>query len=362
MKFLIVAFHPRSMTPYAKQYENAIIKAGYRYDILFWDRFSNAPLEKRANEFIFHKVCTLGGNRLKKIYPFYLFRKVVKNIINKGNYNKIIILNTMPGFLLHDILLKKYSNKYIFDIRDYTYEKYKPYLHVVQHLIDQSFFTTISSRGFKKFLGENHKIIVNHNISNEENILDRPTLSRNKQDIIIGFVGAVRYFNENLALIKSVQTSSRFRLTFAGRQNSDCPLKEECEENNYRNVSFSGAFTNDEKPNLYKNIDMINSVFGNQSLDVITLLPNRLYDALIFKKPIIATKGTYLAEVVSKNNLGPVLDDSRGYTAEAYQQELAAYVDNFLPEEFIKNANQLLDNVKKEQQVFHEKIAEFVNQ
>lgn len=78
MKFLIVAFHPRSMTPYAKQYENAIIKAGYRYDILFWDRFSNAPLEKRANEFIFHKVCTLGGNRLKKYTRFICSGKLLR--------------------------------------------------------------------------------------------------------------------------------------------------------------------------------------------------------------------------------------------------------------------------------------------
>ena len=33
MKFLIIAFHPRSMTPYAKQYEDAISKAGHEYDI-----------------------------------------------------------------------------------------------------------------------------------------------------------------------------------------------------------------------------------------------------------------------------------------------------------------------------------------
>ena len=88
------------MTPYARQYEEAIIAAGHEYDIVFWDRFSNAPMEKRENEFIFHRVCSLGGNRLKKIYPFYLFRKNIKRLIEKGNYDKIIILNTMPGFLL----------------------------------------------------------------------------------------------------------------------------------------------------------------------------------------------------------------------------------------------------------------------
>ena len=161
MKFLIIAFHPRSMTPYAKQYEDAILKAGYGYDILFWDRFSNAPLEKRDNEFIFHRVCTLGGNRLKKIYPFFLFRKNVKKIIREGQYNKIIILNTMPGFLLHDIFLKQYRNRFILDIRDYTYEKYNFYLNTVHKLIDASFFSTISSQGFKSFLGKNDKLILN---------------------------------------------------------------------------------------------------------------------------------------------------------------------------------------------------------
>lgn len=53
MKFLIVAFHPRSMTPYAQQYEDIIVKYGYDYDILFWDRFSNGPLEKMVINLFF---------------------------------------------------------------------------------------------------------------------------------------------------------------------------------------------------------------------------------------------------------------------------------------------------------------------
>ena len=180
MKFLIIAFHPRSMTPYAKQYEDAILKAGYNYDILFWDRFSNAPLEKKNNEFIFHRICTLGGNRLKKVYPFYLFRKTLTRIIANGKYDKIVILNTMPGFLLHDILLNQYKDRFILDIRDYTYEKFSFYLNTVHQLIRNSYFTTISSRGYKLFLGDNDKIIVNHNISNLEQLEDKPTLIKDK--------------------------------------------------------------------------------------------------------------------------------------------------------------------------------------
>lgn len=360
MKFLIVAFHPRSMTPYAQQYEDIIKKNGHDYDILFWDRFSNGCLEKKKNQFIFHRICTLGGNRLKKIYPFYLFRKTVKKIIKEGGYDKIIVLNTMPGVLLHDILVKKYANNYIFDIRDYTYEKYKFYLHVVHDLIKHSFFTAISSRGFKTFLGESDKFVVNHNISNLEDACEEPTLYREKKPVTIGFVGAVRYFEENVALIKSIQNSDSIKLKFIGRQNNDCLLDAYCKQNKYINVSFLGEFDNKEKPLIYSTIDIINSVFGNQSLDVITLLPNRLYDALIFKKPILATRGTYLAKVVSENDIGLVLDDSKTYTVEQSQKKLLNYVASFDSKKFVENANRLLCSVKREQDIFHEKISEFV--
>lgn len=89
----------------------------------------------------------------------------------------------MPGFLLHDILLSKYSNNYILDIRDYTYEKYGFYLRIIHKLINNSSFTAISSRGFKKFLGESDKLVVNHNISNLEDACDKPTLYEHKSQL-----------------------------------------------------------------------------------------------------------------------------------------------------------------------------------
>lgn len=359
MRFLIVAFHPRSMTPYAKQYEDAIIKAGYDYDILFWDRFSNAPLEKKRNEFIFHRICTLGGNRLKKLYPFYLFRKILKKLIANGKYNKIIILNTMPGFLLHDILLKQYCRKYILDIRDYTYEKYGFYLRTVHQLIDNSFFTAISSRGFKRFLGDKDKMVVNHNISNFENIEGIPSLTKDKKVINIGFVGAIRYFDENIALIQNLPPSN-YHFVYHGLEIADCHLEEFCKNKNLSNVEFAGAFKNEEKHTLYKEIDIINSLYGNLTMEVQSELPNRLYDALIFKKPIITTEGTYLTEVVEKYGIGFSLPGSQNYNKNEYRKKIEEYVKNFEPTMFTNNAENLLKIVIKEQKIFHDRIDDFV--
>lgn len=360
MKFLIIAFHPRSMTPYAQQYEDIIKKYGYNYDILFWDRFSDGPLEKNGNQFVFHCICTLGGNRIRKIYPFYLFRKTLKKIIEKENYDKIIVLNTMPGFLLQDILLKRYSNNYILDIRDYTYEKYGFYLRVVHKLINNSFFTAISSRGFKMFLGENDKLVVNHNISNLDNICDKPTLYKFKTPITIGFVGAIRYFDENIALIKSMQDLQNIYLLYVGRQLSDCHLDTYCKRNKYNQIKFLGEFKNKEKSKIYKGIDLINSLYGNKSMEVRFALPNRLYDALIFKKPILTTQGTYLSEVVLKHSIGLALSNSQIYTPKEYQNIISEYINNFDSQKFLNNANNLLEIVKKEQCIFHKRIEEFV--
>ncbi|WP_297039094.1 glycosyltransferase [uncultured Dialister sp.] len=360
MKFLIIAFHPRSMTPYAKQYEDAISKAGHEYDIFLWDRFSNGSLEKLGNEFIFHRICTLGGNKLKKIYPFYLFRNTVKKIIKEGKYDKIIVLNTMPGFLLHDVLLKQYKNRFLLDIRDYTYEKISFYLKVVHQLIDSSFFTTISSRGFEKFLGENKKIILNHNISNLDKVEKYPSLDRNNKKITIGFVGAVRYYDENIALIESFKQSSRFNLAFYGREASDCHLEEYCKNHQIKNIEFSGAFQNEEKPTLYKKIDIINSLYGNQKIEVLSALPNRLYDALIFKKPLIVTEGTYLAEIVEKYGIGISLPGSQVHNGKIYEEKISEYVSGFNKRQFTINANQLLEKVNNEQERFHHEIDKFV--
>ena len=355
MKFLIIAFHPQSMTPYAKHYEKVIIKARYEYDIVFFDRFSNAPLEKKGNQFIFHRICTLGGNRLKKLYPFYLFRKTVKRIIKAGKYDKIIVLNTMPGFLLQDILIHSYPNKYIFDIRDYTYEKYTLYRDSVRKIISNSYFTAISSRGFMEFLGHSDKFVINHNITEYDGV-EEPVLSLDKkQKLTIGFVGAVRYFDVNKALVDCLSKSSGYQLLYVGRQNEDCNLQEYCQYNNYKNVYFQGTYSNEDKPQIYQSIDIINSIYGNYSKEVTTLMPNRLYDALLFKRPILVSKGTYLADIVQKYRIGLAVNDITNV-----ENEINRYIMDFDTDLFNTCANVLLSIVLKEQQEFYQKIGEFI--
>lgn len=101
---------------------------------------------------------------------------------------------------------------------------------------------------------------------------------------------------------------------------------------------------------------MINSLYGDFSLEVTTAIPNRLYDALIFKKPIIASKGTFLGEVVEKNRLGIAVE----LNIQSIKKEVNNYVQNFDKEEFIRNCNECLEKVIGEQNSFKYSIREFL--
>ena len=314
MKVLIVAFHSRSMTPYSELYENVIKDNNDSYNIIFWDRFSNNKLEQKGNEFIIHKVCSLSN-----------------------------------------VLISNYRGKYILDIRDYTYEKYKFYKKRVDNLVKNSFITTVSSFGFFRFLENNKKIYLNHNISNWDVFGFSDNELSKKPKIKIGFVGVVRYMKENMNLIRQMKNNGKYEFVYIGKTYPECNLEKTCKNENIENVTFKGEFNNKDKPEIYKDIDIINALYGNESLEVQTALPNKLYDAIVFKKPMIVSKGTYLSELVEKYKIGIAVDFK-----ENFYEVIEKYINEFNSHEFDKNANILLYKVLCDQKNIKEKVKYFI--
>ena len=263
MKIGIIGFIDKNKIPYLEFYEKEIQKENIEYNVIFWDRFNNFKSEKNNNEYTIHIKCIPGENKLKKIIPMFLFKSEVEKIIKREQYTHLIILTTIPGVLLSKTLLNKFKNKYILDIRDYTYEKYSFYKNIVEKLIKESYFTAISSEGFLKFLPRSEKIITCHNISNVNDIKYYGYDLRNKSNITIGFVGGVRYFKENCKLIDAFANNPKYKLEYIGEANSDCNFELYCKKKYITNVIVKGRFDNKDKPQIYEKIDLINAVYGN---------------------------------------------------------------------------------------------------
>lgn len=358
MNVLIVAFHSRSMTPYAKKYEEILKEKNIDYDILFWDRFSDGPLDKKGNTYTFHCICTLGGNRLKKFVPFYRFRKAVKDIIVKNNYDKIIILNTMPAVLINDVITQKYKNNFIFDIRDYTYEKIYFYKKIVNKIIKYSYFTAISSDGYREFLSEEgslSKLILNHNISNGECCVKWAKDIRNKKEIVLGYVGTIRYFKTNSKLIDIIKKgSNRIKLRYVGVFADSGKLKKFVDNNNYKDVEFIGEYNNREKPIIFKDIDIINAIYDNEEYNVTLSIPNKLYDCAIYKIPIIVSKNSFLSKIVEQYGLGLSIK-----LDNTLPKKLEDYISSFDCNQFNSNCDSFLKVVEYEEGLFKKRVSSF---
>lgn len=354
MKVLMISMFSREEVPYIKFYIDEMKKEKIDYDILFWNREYTAPITKTENEINFSLECKMGGQKYKKIFKMAKYANTIRKYAKGNQYTHVIVLTTVPGIFLFDILLKKYSKKYIYDIRDYTNESNNLYYAIEKKLIFNSAFTSISSKGFEQFLPD-YPYVVTHNISNESNVTNDTDDLKNKEKIVIGFVGNVRYPMENKELIKKMSVNSKFRMEYWGKSTVD--FDEFMKSKKYSDVQFHGKFVNEEKTSIYKEIDMINAIYGSSGLEVTTAIPNRFYDSIIFKKPIITSKNTYLGTLVEKYDIGLAVDIFN----EDIETSITNYIAKFDRTNFIQNCNTALENITEEQKYFSESIRKFLN-
>lgn len=348
----IVCFWDRAATPYLAKYEKMLQEQNLKYEVIFWKRMSESEIITVEHNYIsINLACT--GSKLQKIGSFLKWRTVAKKLIRDRNYDQLIVLSTIPAVLLYSTLIGKYREKYIFDIRDYTLEKNPFFKAVVMALVRSSCLTPISSKGYLRWLGESDKIMVNHNITIENQMLETCDY-RGKKVYNIGFVGNVRLDAQTRALLLSLKDCKYFEQYFYGRIVPGCDIEELKQTNNIRNLYLPGPFTVEDKPQIYENIDIINCVYANAAeerklpLGDSTPLPNRLYDAITFYRPMVASRGTYLAELIQEYHIGCCIN---GFEQSA-PEEILQYLLSFDRDSFVDGCNRLRQTVMEEEAAF----------
>ena len=153
-----------SLCPYLSKYVEICETLHMDYEVLFWNR-SNEVTSLPDNYLSFSYQSNLRQSKITKGLDFLKYKQWLDKQIKTRKYDKLIILTTLTGILMYDIL-KKYRGKYIFDIRDYSYEHIKVFYNMEKNVIKNSFFTCISSTGLQNFLPK-HNYLVTHNVQTE---------------------------------------------------------------------------------------------------------------------------------------------------------------------------------------------------
>lgn len=305
MKVGIIGFSEEKYMPYLIPYVRILGKLDIEYDLITWNRKESKNLEERDN--VKEISIKIGDSLFSKIIPFLKWKRQIKKIIESNNYDELIVLTTVPAVLLFSLLKNKYKKNFIFDIRDYTFEKHFWYRHVVNNIVNLSKITIISSAGFLNFIEKKNNIYIMHNISN---INQKPMCLRSEEyPIRISYLGIVDYYDANKKLINALFNNSEYMLFYIGKFYEKKNIKKYCEDKKITNVTFGGEYDEKEKVNLYDNCNFINAYYGVTDVSKY-LLPNKLYDCLLYKIPLIVANGTFLSSLVRDNNLGIVIDES----------------------------------------------------
>lgn len=301
MKVAVILGDNIHRAPYYYRYEKWLCDNHIDFDVIMWNR--EKVKENCKGNLIEFIMADEGNNKNPlKVFKFFAFSHFVKKTVKKNIYDKVIFLGlTGCAVTLEIAFFKKYYNrKYWLDIRDYHYEWFKPYYWLEKQAIDNAYFVALSSKGFERFLPK-HAYGYIHNIDPNMKDICAKFAKTSSDRIRISFIGNVRYYNENVALINSLKNDDRFLLQYFGPGSKK--IAEYCKDNNIENVHFEGPFKAEQTRGFYEKTDIINNVYGNTTLETLTALSNKLYYSIYLRLPIMVSPGTFMETVCKPYNI-----------------------------------------------------------
>lgn len=341
--------------PYIKRYIERLEKGQQDYKVFFWNRGSFEM--KLSDHYIYYdKSSELTISKIEKFRDFVKFRKWLTRQLSLYHCDKIIALSTLSGVFLGRYLYSG-KTKYMFDIRDYSYEHVKPFYAVEKKVIENSAVTVISSAGFKAFLPK-HNYIIAHNF-NRNDVVAGATFKKTEGKINFVWNGVMRYYEFQKQYLNALKNDPRFNIIFHGDGPELSLFKEYCASNGFENVVFTGAYDNSDKAELLRNAHILNNCYGHAKSaekKVKYAVPNRFYDGIIYHIPQIVEPEGYKSEWVKKAAVG------ENFAAnESFADKLYEYYMNIESQDFNKACDTALDQVIKEDDKYIAAIDDFIN-
>lgn len=338
--------------PFIEKYFDVCKEKSISYDVLFWNR-TGVEREYPANYRNFGEKSSIYAQKREKLFSFLKFGKFLRNTIRKEQYDKLIVLTTLPAVLCCGLLARKYRGKYIFDFRDLGFEQNKLFLRCVQKICDRSFFTCISSPGFEEILGDRGLVPV-HNFRYEDlkNKKDAADVIANKIHLVQMGVG--RGDENNKIIADAFGDDPRFHVTIIGRGN-DTPAFVEYTKR-YANITVIGAYDNSEKEKYIKEATML-LYYYPYSFNNAKALANKYYDGIIYKKPLLGNIDTYCGKRLMEKGLGISLNLNEKDAAD----KVYSYISQLDMQAYDVLAEKELAEVLQEDKHYLLKIRDFLD-
>lgn len=257
-----------------------------------------------------------GTNYIEK---FIYAKKALQKVFLKYRSENVIYYTFSFN---HAMICKFYGRKKtIYEISDLVYGYFKVRLiHILfkeidKWLIKSSFLAVMTSQGFYNYL-----FPFNHltNVHIQPNRLDKYFINVDRgnkpvncEKIIFSYIGSFRYPNTVFRFARVIgEHYKNHEFHFYGDSEYTDDVKALAKK--YTNVIYHGQFRNpNDLQEIYSRINIVVACYDIKTFNERVAEPNKLFEALFFKKPIIVSKNTYLATQVEKFGCGFEIDASK---------------------------------------------------
>ena len=314
-------------------------KKGYSVVVYGFDRVG----DNRAMPNITAKVIGEFQNGTSYLTRMKVIRNAIKDNI-EGRYDKkttLYYLFNLDVALAFRSILSLRNRNYIYEVSDLT-ELIAPNKLIRNVLVWQNksimndaLLNVFTSEGFCDYYTSipKDKIVIIPNRINEN--CPKVTVNEKILDVTrirIGFVGVVRFDTVyNFAKVCAKHPNVEFHL-FGVISEDESAKQTKALSETVNNIVFHGPFKNpSDLPSVYKDLDMVFSAYP-PTLGVIYAEPNKLYEAIYFRCPIIVNKSTFLAKKVERLGVGFVIDAMD-------ETNIDQFLKNITPERYKKAFN-----------------------
>lgn len=303
-----VVFFVTNLTPRPNRRIQEFVDAGFNCDV-FCMSHSEDIVSPR------YEVTYLNENKLSNISylkRMMLFSRQIGEVLTR--YDKTTTLYYFFSFNTAFVTLGK-KLRFVYEESDMLFDRFKSsflrrlMIRLNCQIISKSKITVFTSEGFAHFYyGEKipqNIIFVPNKV--DKRCLDLPIIKKQDTDfnhLKFGFAGSLRYETlRNFAdvLIKNFPSA---QFDFYGR-NSDFSGMAIQDLKKTGRVFFHGTFINpDDLPRIYSQLDFVVATYDVSGINPRYAEPNKLYEAIFFRTPIIVSRDSFLEHKVKEFGVG----------------------------------------------------------
>lgn len=329
-------------------YTDILKRENVQYDVIYMDKYNeDEEIECNCKYRYVNKIDRNLPKIIKKI-KYYRFKPWACRIINKNKYDFIIVWNDLAIFLFANYLSKNFKGRYCLNVRDNLYYDKPRYSEMYERCFSNSAFNTISSTGYLDILPRNVKYYPIHslNLSALKNMKVHDRMRKKDEKIRIGFIGYVRYFERNQELLDCFANDPRYEVHFYGK----CAdvLKKYAEAKTILNGVFHDSFPVGDTAKYLENIDIMNNLYGNESLNTRKAVSIKFFHSLYAKIPILVNSDTYIGKIATSLGLGFYVTEF----SDKFKDDLYEWYHQINFSELCKNSEQYIEFAEKENRDF----------